>query len=234
MSLFINFRPIVMAKRIVCKGLWYLYIDIYIYTYIYIHDILWCHATLPRHVKKNPTYQTFLCNYLSHGTSEATPSKACKEVLRQKSVLQMAQKNLPTFCGKHRTSWKLSKHFETSFGPSLTSWKILSVGKWNSCGLACSCPYFGNCAKKCFLLAQPGLLLYQTAAPLIESTLRRHVWQRSIFARQRMDALRPWTPKKIARPLKRTPLCLGLNTTNSDKASRIQSVREGINLDASP
>lgn len=190
-----------------------------------------CHAATP--CQKESKVSNFSM-YRSHGTSEATPSKAWKEVLRQKSVLQMAQKNLPKFCGKHGTSWKLSKHFETSFGPSLTSWKILSVGKWNRCGLACSCPYFRNCAKKCFLLAQPGLLLYQTAAPLIESTLRRHVWQRSIFARQRMDALRPWTPKKIARPLKRTPLCLGLNTTNSHKASRIQSVREGIDLDASP
>ena len=104
--------------------------------------------------------------------------------------------------------------------------------KDNVCGLACSCPYFGNCTKKCFLLAQPGLLLYQTAEPLIESTLRWHVWQRSIFAEKKMDAL--WTPKKIAWPLKRTLLCLGLNTSSSHKESRTQSVREGIDLEASP
>ena len=45
------------VQRIMISIYWY----IYIYTYIYIHDILWCHATLPRHVKKNPRYQTFLC-----------------------------------------------------------------------------------------------------------------------------------------------------------------------------
>ena len=86
-----------------------------------------CHAATPCQKLSNVSNFSM---YRSHGTSEATPSKAWKEVLRQKSVLQMAQKNLPTFWGKHGTSWKLSKHFETSFGPSLASWKILSVGKF--------------------------------------------------------------------------------------------------------
>ncbi len=172
--------------------------------------------------------------YLSHGTSEATPSKAWKKIVE--TQLRFNWRKKPSQFWKAWNIMEAFQHFKTPFA-------LINHGRF--CQLERQCMWPGLQLSILWKLHQemfsPGAarliaLPNRWAADWIDIEVTRLT--KKYLRKEENGCPETLNTQKDRLTMldhwKGTLLCLGLNTSSSHKASRTQSVREGIDLEASP